>query len=80
MKNMFLDKMKIGLEYMNEGIKVVKNEVLHQASKKVSWLDSPYASKNEIKTPLEKNIQFTNIVTNSEKTMFDDGRMKNETK
>ncbi len=75
MSNIFSDKLKTGMEYMQEGIKVVKNEVLHQVSKKVSWLDSPYKVKNEAQTAIEKNIQLSSLMENGDKTMFDDRRI-----
>ena len=76
MGNVFFDKFKVGVEYMNEGIKVIKDETLHQISKKVSWLDSPYEKTKEEQTPLEKNISFSSLVENGEKNMFDDGRIR----
>lgn len=75
MGNIFFDKFKVGVEYMNEGIKVIKDEALHQMSKKVSWLDSPYKNTKKEQTSLEKNIALSSLVENGEKNIFEDRRI-----
>ena len=76
MANMFFNKVK---EYMNEGIKVMKDETLHQLSKKVDWIDSPYQNKQDDKTILQKNIELSNIsntIDTRDYSLFEDRRLK----
>ena len=76
MSNIFKDKVKKGLEYMNEGFKIMKNEAIHQLSKKVDWIKSPYSAQfKQEKTSLSKNIDLTNMRENGDKVMFDDRRI-----
>lgn len=76
MSSLFSNKLKKGLEYMNEGFKIMKDESMHQLSKKVSWIKSPYSMQNqEEKTILSKNIDFSNMRENGDKSMFDDRRI-----
>ena len=75
MANMFFNKVK---EYMDEGIKVMKDETL-QLSKKVNWIDSPYQNKQDDKTILQKNIELSNIsntINTRDYSLFEDRRLK----